>query len=371
MNKPTIWIFSIEPHESRYTKQWYEHFPTLLTTRLGDKFNVVQIDGIQKNTALTPGAFLNFSDTNYWKSSQLCNFLDYHNKGETSPKDHFIFTDAWNPTVIQLKYMSDLLGFNWTLHGLFHAGSWDNQDFLGRLIGDTPWVRHAEKSFFHCFDHNYFATEFHVKMFFDELLHDGVPSENPWYDEEWQDRYTDDNQKIVRSGWPMEYMNNILTPYKGMSKRDLIVFPHRIAPEKQVEIFRDLKEHLPQYEFVVCQDHQLTKNEYHNILGEAKIVFSASLQETLGIGCYEGALVDAIPMVPDRLSYTEMYYEGFKYPSQWTESWNHYVANRQQLCHHIVVTMTHYEKRLPQLRKLSDDLTNYFFSANKLLEMIK
>jgi hypothetical protein len=156
-----------------------------------------------------------------------------------------------------------------------------------------------------------------------------------------------------------------------MPKRDLILFPHRIAPEKQVEIFRDLKEHLPQYEFIVCQDQQLTKNEYHNLLGESKIVFSASLQETLGIGCYEGALLGAIPMVPDRLSYTEMYYEGFKYPSAWTENWESYIRHRQELCHHIIVTMTHYEKRIPQLHKQTEDLSKYFFSADRLLENIK
>jgi hypothetical protein len=169
----------------------------------------------------------------------------------------------------------------------------------------------------------------------------------------------------------MEYMNDALTSYKNMPKRDLILFPHRIAPEKQVEIFRDLKEQLPQYEFVVCQDQQLTKNEYHNLLGESKIVFSANLQETLGISCYEGAIVDAIPMVPDRLSYTEMYYDGFKYPSEWTKDFDSYLAHRQQLCHHIIVTMTHYEKRIPQLRKQTSDLTENFFSAGKLLEMIK
>ena len=31
-----------------------------------------------------------------------------------------------------------------------------------------------------------------------------------------------------------------------------------------------------------------------------------NLQETLGISWYEGVLVDVIPMVPDRLSYSEM-----------------------------------------------------------------
>jgi hypothetical protein len=159
--------------------------------------------------------------------------------------------------------------------------------------------------------------------------------------------------------------------YKNMPKRDLILFPHRIAPEKQVEIFRDLKEHLPQYEFVVCQDQQLTKNEYHNLLGEAKIVFSANLQETLGISCYEGAVVDAIPMVPDRLSYSEMYYDIFKYPSVWTESFESYQKHRPNLCFAIMQHMDNYETRLPKLKSQTIDLTNNFFSAGKLIEQLK
>jgi hypothetical protein len=356
MNKPTIWIFSLEPIQTRYTCEWHSHVPALLKHKLGNKFNVVQIDGVQKNSQLTPGAFLNFSDTNYWKSSQLCNFLEHHNRGETSTDDHILFTDAWNPTVIQLKYMKDLLGFNWTLHGLFHSGSYDNQDFLGRLIGDAPWVRHAEISFFHAFDHNYFATDFHIDLFCKTFVND--------------DRKQGQilSGKIVRTGWPMEYMEDTLTAYKNMPKRDLILFPHRIAPEKQVEIFKDLKEHLPQYEFVVCQDQQLTKNEYHNLLGEAKIVFSANLQETLGISCYEGAVVDAIPMVPDRLSYTEMYYDTFKYPSEWTESFDTYTTYRSNLCSKIIQYMDNYEKFIPALRKQTQDLTQQFFNANKLLE---
>ena len=101
--KPTIWIFAVEPIDTRYTQQWYEHIPKLLTKEVGDRFNVVQIAGIQQDTKPTPGAFLNFSDTNYWKSSQLCKFLEHYNNGETTANDHFVFTDAWNPTVIQLK----------------------------------------------------------------------------------------------------------------------------------------------------------------------------------------------------------------------------------------------------------------------------
>ena len=141
--------------------------------------------------------------------------------------------------------------------------------------------------------------------------------------------------------------------------------------EKQVAIFRDLKEHLPQYEFVVCQDQQLTKNEYHNLLGEAKIVFSANLQETLGISCYEGALLDAIPMVPDRLSYTEMYYDTFKYPSEWTENYAAYDSHRPELCGKIIQYMDNYTKFIPTVRKQARDLHERFFSANCLIDNFK
>lgn len=359
--KPTIWIFSIEPLETRYTAEWHKHVPELLTNAVGSKFNVVQIDGVQNNTQATPGAFLNFSDTNYWKSSQLCAFLDAYNKGLTTPDDHIVFTDAWNPTVIQLKYMTSLLGLRWKLHGLWHAGSYDEFDFLGRIVGDTPWVRNAEKSIYHAFDYNYFATDFHIQMFGKELL--------GWPQQLRAANYRAHN--IVRTGWPMEYMDATLAPYKGMAKRDLILFPHRIAPEKQVEIFRDLATALPQYEFVVCQDSKLSKKEYHTLLAQSKIVFSCSLQETLGISPYEGAILNAIPMVPDRLSYTEMYHEGFKYPQEWTETYASYLRHKQELCHHIMVTMTHYERRLAQLEKQTQDLRTQYFGANALVEMFK
>lgn len=352
-----IYIIDIEAVETRYTAQWKEHVPKLLR-KAGH--NVQIISGpTDIPSATTPGAFLNFGGTNIYKSSQVEQMGRLFCSGAVHPGDHFIFTDAWHPGIINLKYMSELLGIPVTTHGLWHAGSYDPQDFLGRLVGDKPWVRHAEQSFYHAFDHNYFATTFHIEMFGKNLLGKGG-----------YDPTANVTDKVVRTGWPMEYMDTILTPYKGMPKRDLIVFPHRIAPEKQVEIFRDLKHHLPQYEFIVCQDQQLTKNEYHNLLGEAKLVFSANLQETLGISCYEGAIVDAIPMVPDRLSYTEMYFDNFKYPSEWTESYEAYERHRPHVVKTIIEHMEFYKTRLPMLRKQTEALHEQFFSAGELIRHI-
>jgi hypothetical protein len=358
-----IYIVDLEPVETRYTAQWKEHVPALFKKAGHD---VQVISGPEDiPSATTPGAFLNFGGTNIYKSSQVEQMGRLFTSGAVKPGDHFLFTDAWHPGIINLKYMSELLSIPVTTHGLWHAGSYDPQDFLGRLVGAKKWVRHAEKSFFYAFDHNYFATDFHIRMFVDNLLEDGFKEENPWYEEDFDDYQT--SSKIIRTGWPMEYMLETLEPYKNLEKRNLILFPHRIAPEKQVEIFRDLAHHLPQYEFVVCQEKQLTKNEYHTLLGEAKIVFSANLQETLGISWYEGAVVGAVPVVPDRLSYSEMALEEFKYPSKWTEDYNSYTMFRPDVIRMIQTHMENYESRIPTMEKQVKVLHEQFFSATELL----
>ena len=348
----TIHIVDIEAVDTRYTKQWKDYLPKQLQRATNEQVNV--ISGGETPQATTPGAFLNFGGTNVYKSKQLEQIGEMFCNGTVKNGDYFLYTDAWNPTVIQLRYMAELLGVDINIGGLWHAGSYDPQDFLGRLIGNKPWVRHAEMAMFECYDDNFFASDFHIDMFTDA------------FDEDYALEWTG----IHRVGWPMEYLKGSLDSYKGMPKRDLILFPHRVAPEKQVDIFRDLAMRLPQYEFVVCQERDLTKNEYHNLLGEAKLVFSANLQETLGISWYEGALVDAIPMVPDRLSYSEMALPEFKYPSEWTEDYDAYLHHKDKVVAQIVNYMENHEDLLVSLDKQRTKLNKQFFSGTELYKAI-
>jgi len=361
----TIYVVDIEAVDTRYTKQWKDYLPKQLLRSTNEE--VVVISGGETPQATTPGAFLNFGGTNVYKSKQLEQIGEMFCEGKVKTGDYFLYTDAWNPTVIQLRYMAELLGVSIRIGGLWHAGSYDPQDFLGRLIGDKPWVRHAEKSMYYTYDDNFFATDFHIEMFVRTLF--GL--DNPWEEDDVAEALAGECDKIKRVGWPMEYLKNTLDSYKGMEKRNLILFPHRIAPEKQVEIFRDLAEQLPEYEFVVCQERSLSKNEYHNLLGEAKLVFSANLQETLGISWYEGALVNAIPMVPDRLSYSEMALPEFKYPSAWTEDYFAYRKYRGLIVDKIRDYVENYEDYLVSLDKQRTKLNKEFFSGAALYDTIK
>ena len=359
-----VFLVDLEAVETRYTKQWKTHVPKLLKDQGHD---VTVIEGpTDIPSATTPGAFLNFGGTNIYKARQVEEFSRLFCSGKVASGDHFIFTDAWHPGIINLKYMSELLGIKVKIHALWHAGSYDPADFLGRLIGNAPWVRHSEVAFFEAVDHNYFATDFHIDMFCENLLGLDIEKEIDGQMAIWRYR-----KKVIRTGWPMEYMSDTLTLYKKMDKRNLILFPHRVAPEKQVEIFKDLAETMPEYEWVVCQEQQLTKNEYHNLLGEAKVVWSANLQETLGISWYEGAVVDAIPLVPDRLSYSEMAFEEFKYPNEWTESYDAYLEHKDEIVKKIRWAVEHHSTYQQRLKEQVKYLEENFFSATNLLENIQ
>ena len=355
----TIYIVDLESIPTRYTCEWKTHIPALIK-QPGYKVKVIEGPAISSNT--TPGMFLNFAATNVYKAVQVKKISKLFANGKIEHGDYFLFTDAWHPGVINLRYMADLFGIKIEIGGLWHAGSYDSQDALGRSIGNAAWIRHAEKSFFNCFDNNFFASKYHINLFYDTLLKDEYKLED-----------LINFNKIVQTGWPMEYMSDILEPYTHMEKKDLILFPHRIAPEKQIDIFNDLKLQLPQYEFVVCQEQNLTKHEYHKLLGQAKIVFSASLQETLGISvCAEAPLTNAIPLAPDRLSYSEIFKDNlaFLYPSEWTENYSSYLQQCDWLKSRIVETMKCYDQLMPDINNYIENHYQRFFNADKLLEIV-
>ncbi len=310
----TIFIVGLEQHEQRYTWEWATHLPRCIARFLKASGSTDQVRVVEGNHAVqttTEGAFLNFAETNIFKAAQIGQIAELFMQEQVYASDTFLFADAWHPAVTTTRYISDLLHMPVKLVGLWHAGSYDAHDFLGR-IADPTWARHFERSVYHALDINCFATQFHIDLFKSKL---GIA----------------DDRSILLTGWPMDYLATTLTPYRKMPKRNLVLFPHRIAPEKQVDIFRDLAGSFPDYEFRVCQDARLTKPEYHRLLGEAKMIFSASLQETLGIGLYEGLLCGAVPFAPNRLSYSEMYPDECLYPSEWTESWDSYVEHKPLL----------------------------------------
>jgi len=103
----TVYVIDLESVPTRYTCEWKTSVPSLLRSK-GHDVNVISGPSDIPN-ATTPGAFLNFGGTNVYKSSQVEQISRLFCSGTVHAGDHFLFTDAWHPGIINLKYMSELL----------------------------------------------------------------------------------------------------------------------------------------------------------------------------------------------------------------------------------------------------------------------
>lgn len=303
-----IILVDTEAAGSRYTTDWKWHIPALLRAR-GHEVTV-----IEGEPPLPPGKgqWLSAWGTIQYKSEQQHQIAELFRTGEIAGADLLLFTDAWNPTILTVRYQSALTGHRVRMAGLWHAGAYDPWDLLGQRAGDQPWIQHMEQSLLQALDHNLFATDWHRSL------------------------CTSGRGDIPRAhtvGWPCEYIPPRFINTKTEGSRPTIMVPHRDSPEKQLRIARDLASSMPDCDWIITADHPHC--DYVTEMGQAHMVFSANLQETLGIAVYEGLCAGARPLVPQRLSYREMYDPRYQYPSEWTEDWAGYTRYKPQLIDRI------------------------------------
>ena len=158
--------------------------------------------------------------------------------------------------------------------------------------------------------------------------------------------------------WDIENKNK----KKNKNRKNLIIFTHRLSRDKQPQIAVQLRKMLPNYEFIYTHKRNLPKDKYYDLLSQSKLVYSCADHENLGIGMMEGALCGCVPLVPDRLSYSEIFDDTFKYETVWTDTWTHFLYERYQIkmAEKIVYMMENYEmfhvhKLREQLKVIKND----------------
>ncbi|WP_107497075.1 hypothetical protein [Thalassobius sp. I31.1] len=347
----TLWLFDIEPHEQRYTVEWQKYLPLQIRAAMVKSpkpWTLEIVQGSPTTGTTSRGAFLNFAETNAYKACQVAEFSLAVQQRRVKQGDRVVFTDAWHPGVIHVRYMSDLLRLDLSIEVMWHAGSYDWFDFLGRAVKNKQWSYNFERSLFEAADHNFFATKFH-RTLFEKVI-------NP---------RSKKKSRVV--GWPMEYLPSVLGHHSARTKKDTILFPHRISGEKQPAILKALAPQLGHFRIVFAQEKALTKAQYHMELARAVVVFSANKQETLGIGVYEAVLCGAVPVVPKRLSYPEMY-PGWCYPTAWTQTPKSAAKYADLMVNHIGQAAL---RRNPSdLAKLSKTVGNQYFNGSKFYASI-
>ena len=316
MHKRKLYIITLEPIEQRYTKQWYETWEK----KFSKWFNVQYIDGDFVLTAdgnvintkkIEKGKFLDINYTNKWKATQVNMMSKLFINNEVKDDDVFLFMDGWHFGVIALKYMLDLNNIKAKMFAYWHAGTWDEHDFLTQK-GLREWAKGFEESCFKVLNGSFVATNYHNELIKDYFF----PKMENYDNDEYIDYENafDNNVHVV--GMPIDWMKEVKGKwrcYKG--GYNIVVFPNRLDKEKQPEVFDKLSKQMPKYSFIKTMVHNRskTRTEYYSLLSVAKVVFSSSLQETFGIAMVEALMFNCIPIVPDKLSYSELYHPMFKY----------------------------------------------------------
>ena len=286
-----LYNIPIESLEERYSKQWNKWFPEQFD-KYGIRYTNIYPNPLREE--IKDGAFLDVVSTNHFKAQQLqeiC-YLFHHNLVKNG--DIFFFHDLWFPGIEMLAYIRDGLKIDFKIYGIMHAGTWDDYDFLHR-VGMTKWAYNLEKSWFVFIDGVFVATDFHKRLIYQ--------------------RRSVNADKLYRTWLPIypdDFMMN-----KRVEKEKIIVFPHRLDPEKRPEEFDHIKDimrgHWFEWKFLKTKEECKNKTEYYDLLSRSKIALSFSSQETWGIAMQEAVFAGCIPVVPNRLSYKEIYPEAFRY----------------------------------------------------------
>lgn len=348
-----LFIVDIEPLDGRYTKQWESWIPELANKHMGDKFNIIPITGNAEGyNKPQSGAFFDFASTCEYKASQAVKISRLFQDGKVNQDDVFFFTDAWNQTIHYVKYISELTNIKVNLAGIFHAGWYDPTDILGYTIKNSNWAFDLERSYYHALDMVFFGTQQHLDKFHTNLD-------------------LDRNNKSIVCGYPLEYIKDLSN---NNQKENIVVFPHRLNDDKAPWIFDSLEKEVqktrPDIRFVKTQEQGFSKDQYYNFLKTCKVVFSANKHENLGIGTFEAMTAGCLPIVPDKLSYQEMYSDRFKYKSP-DDLYDNFEKYKILLADLIVKFIDNYEEMKGDWEQDVVRIQEDFFSGTKMLDNLK
>lgn len=271
----TVWVVPIEPLEMRYSAQWRRWF--------AEEWPQARfIDGTTLTDRIEVGSFLDVYGTNYYKASQVMAIADLLRNNEIQNGDTLFFLDLWFP-LEQVFYMLDGGDTAVAVSGILHAGSYDPHDFLARK-GMAPWAQYMEQGWLARVNQIFVFSEFHRDMVC--AAYSGVPG-----------------LRTRIEVAPFPYKVAELDKYRSSTKDYQVVFPHRMDPEKSPEIVSFLRRR----GISVITTAGRSKEDYYRILGRSEFAVSWAEQETYGIAMMEASYLGAMPVVPNRLSYRDLY----------------------------------------------------------------
>jgi len=357
----TIYIFDSKTIDLKYIRNWQNNLCNILEdyiVRHNLKYQVktyydVNVNGMSiiDNTPLT------FSDIIKQQAEQANIFADLFYNKSVNIGDHFIFMDAWNPAIIQLKYLSVVYRIPIWVHGFWQLGSFNKTSYIS-FAKTITWQKNAERSLVSAINYNYYYSDEHFKMI--KGLFKTLGGKN----------LINSELKIQKAGPPMEHVRDYVKEYQGTMKRDMILFADKGTIDRTMIIFRELQRALPQYEWVCIEDKMPNEKQYHGLLASAKYVLITDLIDSASTTAFEAIMHGAIPLAPDRLNFKEIVPEQWRYPSEWTLSYINYTEHYTTIMEYIKDRMENYNKYKVGLEDWAKHLDNNYYNVEAMKRII-
>lgn len=183
--------------------------------------------------------------------------------------------------------MLDVTGKSVRITGVLHAGTRDPNDFTVRY-GMDKWAKGFEQTILSIADEVYLGSNYHKQLIENDVL--GIKA------------------KLKVTGLFFD-ANEVMLQDINPVKEKIIVFPHRLAPEKHPEEFDALidrfQDKYPDRQFVKTAEATQGKKAYYNLLQRASIAISFNGQETFGYSMLESIAAGCIPLAFNGKSYVD------------------------------------------------------------------
>lgn len=298
----TVFYLPIEPLDERYTVQMLEWVRDALQST-GVDYQVLMPSSNYRS--IQHGQWLDTFGTTKYRNLQINIVAGLFEQGSIKDGDLFLVGDVWYPGIENIRLMADLSKVKIKIAGWHYAGTADPADLLHNQVG--YWAKAWEHWLM-----NYGLDAVCVgSMYHKNLLRaafgrkiDIYPLGLAWQPDE------------VRRG------------RQNITKEKIVVFPHRIATEKDPEGFYQLAKKFagngwtfavstnnakvadavavdPLAENVQVICHK-TKKDYYDFLATCSIYYSNATQETFGYALHEAIALGLSVVAPMRCSYPEM-----------------------------------------------------------------
>ena len=277
---------------------------------------------------------------------------EWFEKNLFSDNDVLLFLDAWNPTALEMKALSARYSVKLKFAGIWWGGSYDCNSLLGKTSHDSSWAKLTERALFNTYDMNLFATKSHAKLVADKLL-----ELRPMFGIKPVDWLLEHNKHAKIVGMPFDHIH----PEDNVSKEDVIALDLSGDEGTQPDVLAKIQEKLPDFTFVDSNDF--------SSLASAKVVFSANTKEGLDVNVYAGMVNKALPLVPDRLSYQEMYPDQYRYKQEWTEDSEFFDRYCNNVIDAIRDYVVHYDRHIHGLSRISE-IRDTFFSSDAMCQSL-